>query len=183
MQSNILRSYSWDSVSFRVAISLLLCVLATPLAWSQTEGVLQVNIDIQPGSYPNAINLDSEGVIPVAVFSTADFDATRIDPLSATLAGATIKPVGKGNKLLFHLQDLSGDGLLDFVCQFLVEQFLVRPGESTAVFEATTSEGLRIRGEDTVKLLGNMPPQADAGANQAVSVGDTVELDGSGSSD
>ena len=183
MRTNAHRPKSSGALSSRLAIGFLLCVLAPPLAAAQMEGVLQVTIDIKPGSYPNAINLDSEGVIPVAVFSSASFDATRIDPLSATLAGANIKSVGKDNKLLSHFEDLNGDGLLDFVCQFLVEQFVVQPGESTAAFEATTSEGLLIRGQDTVKLLGNTRPQADAGPNQTVSVGDTVQLDGSGSSD
>ena len=38
--------------------------------------VTTVTIDIKPGSFPNRINLRSKGVIPVAVLTTATFDAT-----------------------------------------------------------------------------------------------------------
>ena len=42
----------------------------------------RVEIDIKPGSDPNSINLRSKGVIPVAILTTEDFDATTVDPLS-----------------------------------------------------------------------------------------------------
>jgi len=39
-----------------------------------------VEIDIKPGSYPNSINLDSGRVVPVAILTTPDFDASIVDP-------------------------------------------------------------------------------------------------------
>ena len=36
----------------------------------------EVEIDIKPGSWPNAINPGSNGVIPVAILSSPEFDAT-----------------------------------------------------------------------------------------------------------
>src|SRR5207248_3131225 len=39
-----------------------------------------VGIDIQPGISPNLINLKSKGVIPLAILTTATFDATTVDP-------------------------------------------------------------------------------------------------------
>jgi len=44
-----------------------------------TSDTLQVAIDIKPGSDPNAINLGSKGVIPVAILSSLDFDATEVN--------------------------------------------------------------------------------------------------------
>ena len=35
-----------------------------------------VAIDIKPGSDPNCFNNDGHGVIPVAILSSTDFDAT-----------------------------------------------------------------------------------------------------------
>ena len=35
-----------------------------------------VAIDIKPGSYPNSINLKSNGKVPVAILSSPTFDAT-----------------------------------------------------------------------------------------------------------
>ncbi len=50
-----------------------------------------MSIDIKPGSDLNSINLGSNGTIPVAIFSTVDFDATTVDPLTVTLADASVK--------------------------------------------------------------------------------------------
>ena len=47
-----------------------------------------VTVDIKPGTFPNSINLGSNGVVPVAILSTDTFDATTVDPRSVTLAGA-----------------------------------------------------------------------------------------------
>jgi len=70
-------------------------VVITGLSWFSTGGsfadwdyisvtptVLPVEIDIKPGSYPNSINPNSNGVIPVAILTTPSFDATTVDPLS-----------------------------------------------------------------------------------------------------
>lgn len=114
---------------------------------------LTVNIDIKPGSFPNSINLSSAGVIPVAILSSDTFDATTVDPDTVTLAGASVKLVGKGERALAHAEDVNWDGLLDLVCQVVTEQVLLEPGESIAVLEATTFDGVNIRGEDTVNIV------------------------------
>jgi len=43
---------------------------------------INVYVDIKPGSWPNPTNTESEGVIPVAICGTEDFDVTTIDPAS-----------------------------------------------------------------------------------------------------
>ncbi len=78
---------------------------------------LTVDIDIKPGSYPNAINMGSQGLIPVAILSSADFDATTVDPDTVELAGEGVAVRGKSNKLMAHKEDVNGDGLDDLVCQ------------------------------------------------------------------
>jgi hypothetical protein len=59
--------------------------------------VIEVSIDIKPGSLPNAnsINLASAGSVPVAILSSPSFDARTINPDSVSLAGAHVKLVGK----------------------------------------------------------------------------------------
>jgi len=44
-----------------------------------------VAIDIKPGSCPNPFNLKSQGVLPVAILGTAEFDVATIDPASINL--------------------------------------------------------------------------------------------------
>ena len=114
---------------------------------------IEVTIDIKPGSFPNSINLSSAGVIPVAILSSATFDATTVDPDTISLAGARIKMVGKSGKYLAHEEDINGDGLIDLVCQVETAQFMIEVGESVAVLEAETYEGILIRGEDTVRIV------------------------------
>jgi hypothetical protein len=92
-------------------------------------------------------------VIPVAVLSSNNFDATQIDPATVSLAGASIKLVGKSDKLLAHHEDVNGDGLLDLVCQVLTEDFFIEPDESTALFEAETFDGMQVQGEDSVCIV------------------------------
>jgi len=48
----------------------------------------RITIDIKPGSNDNSINLKSRGVVPVAVFTTDDFDASTINPDTVKFAGA-----------------------------------------------------------------------------------------------
>jgi hypothetical protein len=47
---------------------------------------IQVAIDIKPGGFPNSVNPKSNGMIPVAILTTATFDATTVDP-SASSSG------------------------------------------------------------------------------------------------
>jgi hypothetical protein len=83
--------------------------------------IAPVTIDIKPGSYPNSINLGSNGVVPVAILSTSDFDATLISADTVFLAGSGVAVRGKGNNTLAHEEDVNADGLMDLVVQVLTE--------------------------------------------------------------
>jgi hypothetical protein len=80
-----------------------------------TVNTAQIEIDIKPGSYPNAINLGSNGVVPVAILSTPDLDATTLPPENVFLAGSGVAVRGKGNKYLASTEDVNGDSLPDLV--------------------------------------------------------------------
>ena len=47
--------------------------------------VKQVPVDIKPTSCPNPLNTKSQGVLPVAILGTEEFDVTRVDPASVRL--------------------------------------------------------------------------------------------------
>jgi len=51
--------------------------------------VIDVSVDIKPGSWPNPINKGSKGVISVAICGTEDFDVMTIDPASVMMCNET----------------------------------------------------------------------------------------------
>ena len=135
------------------------------------ESVLVVEIDIKPGSYPNAINLGSHGLTPVAILSSdegrgrgrgEEFDATSVDPNTVNLAGALVATRGKtGEKFMAHEEDVDGDGLVDLVVQVVTADInpalLQRDGDVIyAVLTGNTSGGEAIEGEDEIVIV---PPK------------------------
>jgi hypothetical protein len=114
--------------------------------------IATVAIDIKPGTFPNTINLRSNGVVPVAILGSTAFDALQVDPASMTLAGAKVKVLGKG-QYSCHGEDVNRDGRPDLLCQFPTSQLVIRPGASTVALEGTTFAGARFRGEDTIRIV------------------------------
>ncbi len=113
--------------------------------------LMDVQIDIMPDSDTNPVNLGSKGVIPVAILSSPDFDATTVLPESVELGGASVAFRGKG-KLMAHDEDVNGDGLIDKVIQVETET----AGSWTSgevILTGHTSDGLFIQGSDVVLIV------------------------------
>ena len=113
-----------------------------------------VDIDIKPGSYPNAINLGSKGVVPVAILSSPSFKATGVDPDTVVLGGASVAVRGKTDRSMAHEEDVNGDGLLDLVCQVDTEN--LDPGvlhTGLAILTARTDGGQPIQGKDKITIV------------------------------
>ena len=123
--------------------------------WRSTETtflVKTVAIDIKPGTYPNTINLGSNGTAPVAILSSETFDATTIDPLTVTLAGANVRLKGKGTPMS-SFEDINKDGRLDLLVHVETEALELTDTSTEAVLEGKTFSGRRIKGTDTVKVV------------------------------
>ncbi len=113
---------------------------------------IPVTIDIKPGSFPNTINLGSQGTVPVAIFSTPTFDARTVDPTTVTLASAPIKLTGKG-KPIASFQDVNGDGLLDLVVDVETSALQLTSTDTVAVLKGRTFSGQPIKGSDSVRIV------------------------------
>jgi predicted extracellular nuclease len=113
---------------------------------------ITILVDIKPGQTPNSINLGSNGVVPVAILSTPDFDAGTVDPLTVRLAGASVRLRGRGTPMA-SLEDVNGDGLRDLVLHISTEALQLTAGDVEAVLEGMTFGGMFVRSTDTVRIV------------------------------
>lgn len=122
-------------------------------AWQgQPVCVVKVAIDIKPGSFPNSINLKSQGKIPVAVLSTADFDAPGdVDPDSLTFGptGDEVSPAVCSPSP----EDVNGDGLHDLVCHFFTQSAGFECGDEVGYLKGQTVNGVPIEGSDSARVV------------------------------
>ena len=111
-----------------------------------------VEIDIKPGTLPNSINLGSQGTVPVAIFSTTSFDATTVDPMTVTLASASVRLKGQGTPAASSV-DVDDDGLLDLVVHVSTEALALSSGDTEATLQGETYNGENIEGTDYVRIV------------------------------
>jgi hypothetical protein len=116
----------------------------------QLDTSIQVSIDIKPGEFPNSINPKSKGVIPVAILTTADLDATTVDPTTVRF-GATGTEAASEQ---FTLEDVNGDGKLDLLLHFKTQATDIQCGETSASLAGKTVSGQAIEGSDFIKTVG-----------------------------
>jgi hypothetical protein len=104
-------------------------------------------IDIKPGSDPNSINLQSKGVVPVAVLTTDLFDAATVDPDTVQLEG--VDPVK------WAMDDVDEDGDLDLVLHFSTRDLAVPldANSTEATLTGETYDGEAFSGMDSVRIV------------------------------
>jgi hypothetical protein len=158
-----------------------------------------VAFDIKPGACPNPLNINSQGVLPTALVSKADFDVTQVVLESvrlsrATGGGGTVAPLEgppgphsefddvatplAGEPCDCH--ELGGDGILDLAMKFKTQDVVealgldgVPGGESVEfVISGTLLDGTEFAARDCVRLV----PPSDIDGDGAVGVADLLGL-------
>jgi len=121
-----------------------------------------MTIDVKPGDEQNSINLNSKGVVPVAVMTTEQFDAAELDPATALFAGASPER--------WKLEDIDGDGKDDLLLHFRTQELELDQDSTEATLTALTvpspgpmtmanqsaaqvSTGLVVSGTDEVRVI------------------------------
>jgi hypothetical protein len=118
-----------------------------------------VSVDIKPGSDPNPINLTSKGVLPVAILSTEEFDATLVDVDTLLFGDPLLIADGKApvSPLRSNYEDVDDDGLDDLTLKFSMQDLLDNEVIGAATVEGYLAgqlvDGIGIAGRDMVIIV------------------------------
>ena len=109
----------------------------------------EVPVDIKPGSFPNSINRKGRGIIPVAILSTAAFDATTVDADTVRFGPNGAAPAHRRA----HLEDVDGDGSTDMVLHFRTRDTGIAAADTEAELVGRTTAGTYFYGADSVRVV------------------------------
>ena len=123
--------------------------LLVALALMLLASCVEIEIDIKPGSYPNSINPNSKGVIPVAILTTDNFDATTVDASTVTFGPNTASIIHKNG----HHEDVDGDGDIDMLLHFKTQDAGIEAGDTEAWLSGEAFDGEVIFGSDLVNVV------------------------------
>jgi len=132
---------------------------SAPELTTVTVSILEIIIDIKPGSYPNSINLGSQGVIPVAFLTEGGFDAATIDPLTITLRGEDLSDGlvrlrgKKSTNPMAKMEDVDGDGDLDLLVHLETERLAAYELDAECALGALTYDGFVVEGSDSIRVV------------------------------
>jgi hypothetical protein len=115
--------------------------------------VLAINIDIRPGSTDLApFNPKAKGSMPVALLSSADFDALKVDRDSIRFgANGTEESLQRCGK---DGTDVDGDGRLDLVCHFDNQKLGFGVDHTMGKLRGKTDTGQTFEGTGLLKVVG-----------------------------
>jgi hypothetical protein len=125
----------------------------TALATASLIGASQpirVTIDVKPGDEPTTIEPDREGMMPVAILSTAQFDASTVDPRTIRVG-----PTGtEAEPFRSMTDDVNRDGRTDMMALIRVQDLRVKCGDKLIRLSAKTKAGVDVEGSEAVVLEG-----------------------------
>ena len=114
--------------------------------------VIEVDIDVKPGSDPNSLNTQSKGQLPIGVYGSDTFDVRDIDP--ATISIECMGTTTLGIRVAY--EDLvAEDGIEDMIIHVPVQNFPWGAPKGTLVRIVVTGllfDGKAFVGEDVVLI-------------------------------
>ena len=148
---------------------------------------LQAFIDIKPGGCPNPVNINSKGVLPVAILGTDELDVSNIDPETITLEGVA--------PLRYSMEDVAApvvdgldcdcttegpDGYVDLTLKFDTQQVIGALGEVECGQEyilyltGELNDETPIEGSDCILLVPGNGSDVDAAIDQCWRILQTI---------
>ena len=110
--------------------------------------VIQVEVDVKPGTDRNPINPGARGRVPVAFLGSEEFDVSTVDVATVRMGGddgASSERAG--------LEDTNGDGLTDLVLHFPVRDTGIVCGDDVVIFAGLTDSGDDISGVGEIETV------------------------------
>ncbi len=115
--------------------------------------VLEVEIDVKPGARSNNIDLNSNGVVSVAILGSENLDASEIDQETLEFAAASPKAKGKHGKTP-SFRDVNGDSYEDLVVRFPAQDLDLDADAEEATLTGQLLDGTKFTGTDSVRIVG-----------------------------
>ena len=130
--------------------TILTPVLVVSLSVFLAAQTLRVSIDIKPGDKPTTIEPGRQGLIPVAILTTSQFDAATVDA-----ATVSIGPTGTEAAVFRSmLDDVDRDGDTDQLLLFRVQEMGVKCGDTVILLKGKTTDGKPIEGSQSIETVG-----------------------------
>ena len=137
-----------------IAIAVLTLGVSPAYAQCPEPGdMIPANIDIKPGSFPNPVNLKSEGIIPVALLGSPTFDVANVDLLTVGF-----HPMSRCDQpaapVKYSFSDVNRDGYGDITFHFKTQDIGFQPGDTAACLHGNLATGEHFCGHDAVSIVG-----------------------------
>jgi len=130
---------------------------------SQSSSALQqititvptAEIDVKPGSDPNSVNVNTKGVLPVAILGGPGLDVEEID--ISSVAGVTtsvdfaIDDLWVVAPLRCVVEDVNDDGTPDLNCKFSKAELMLDCWTSGIIVSGNLLDGTPFAGSDTIR--------------------------------
>ncbi len=134
-----------------VLLIMTMSMLGLALSGARQEvEVIDVTIDIKPGDEPTVIDPRGEGMIPVAILSSPEFDATSVDPGTVRF-GANCDVAAPVRSMT---EDIDQDGDTDRMFLFRAPQTNISCGDTSASLTGKTRSGQAIAGFESFTTEG-----------------------------
>ena len=124
--------------------------MLSPVQAGSNGHVLFVEIDIKPGSDSNPVNVNSKGVLPVAILGSENLDVFDIDQSSIDFDTPTN---GSASPVRCNLGNVNSDGFLDLICFFHVQDIDERCNGIVGQIHGVLVDGTPFLGFDSVRWV------------------------------
>ncbi|MBW2388242.1 MAG: hypothetical protein JRG89_07365, partial [Deltaproteobacteria bacterium] len=115
-----------------------------------------VEIDVDPDSEENRVNLNSNGMLRVAILGSPDFDAADIDVTRTFLGSVRATPAHKKGG---HVEDVNDDGLLDLVTHYRIRTSGIEPGDVEICLRGQLNDRTPFTGCGRISTVKNHRPR------------------------